>query len=116
MYKKQTSVSHSCTESEVMSLDAGLRMDGLSALDLWDMVIEVLHSFKNTESPIQEAQRNLSRNSNTKPKRKRNRDVDELSNVDYVDTNASSFSLRSHAYICEDKANLSCTSLKTMKW
>ena len=35
MCKKQTSVSHSSTEAEVISLDAGLRMDGISALDLW---------------------------------------------------------------------------------
>ena len=42
MCKKQTSVSHSSTESEIISLDAGLRMDGLPALDLKDLVIEVL--------------------------------------------------------------------------
>ena len=42
MCKKQTSASHSSTESEVISLDAGLRMDGLPALDLWDLDIEVL--------------------------------------------------------------------------
>ena len=36
MWKKQTSVSHSSTESEIISLDAGLRMDGLPALDLWN--------------------------------------------------------------------------------
>ena len=42
--KKQTSVSHSSTESEVISLDTGLRIDGTPALDLWDLVIEVLHS------------------------------------------------------------------------
>ena len=47
MCKKQTSVSHSSTESEVISLDAGLRMDRLLALDLWDVVIEELHSSKN---------------------------------------------------------------------
>ena len=35
MCKKQTSVSHSSTESEIISLDAGLRVDGLLALDLW---------------------------------------------------------------------------------
>ena len=29
MCKKQTSVSHSSTESEIISLDAGLRLDGL---------------------------------------------------------------------------------------
>ena len=40
MCKKQTSVSHSSTTSEVISLDVGLRMDGLFALDLWASVIE----------------------------------------------------------------------------
>ena len=44
MCKKQTSVSHSSTGSEIISLDAGLRMDGILALDLWDVVIEVSHS------------------------------------------------------------------------
>ena len=39
MCKKQTSVSHGSTESEIISLDAGLRMDGLPALDPWDVVI-----------------------------------------------------------------------------
>ena len=35
MCKKQTSVSHSSIAFEVTSLDAGLRMDGTLALDLW---------------------------------------------------------------------------------
>ena len=34
MCKKQTSVSHSSTESEIVSLDTGLRLDGLPALEL----------------------------------------------------------------------------------
>ena len=34
MCKKQTSVSHSSTESEIITLDAGLRLDGIPALDL----------------------------------------------------------------------------------
>ena len=33
MCKKQTSVSHSSTESEIISLDARLRLDGITALD-----------------------------------------------------------------------------------
>ena len=37
MFKKQTSVSHSSTESEIISLDAELRLDGIPALDLWDI-------------------------------------------------------------------------------
>ena len=40
MCKKQTAVSHSSAETEVISLDAGLRMEGLPALMFWDQVIE----------------------------------------------------------------------------
>ena len=43
MCKKQISVSHSSTESEIISLDAGLRLDGMPALDLWDLIVAVLH-------------------------------------------------------------------------
>ena len=35
--------SNVCAEAEIVSLDAGLRMDGILALDLWDSVIEVFH-------------------------------------------------------------------------
>ena len=47
MCKKQTSFSHCSTEAEVISLDAGLRMDGILALDLWALVIKALHSSPN---------------------------------------------------------------------
>ena len=36
--KKQTAVSHSSTESEIISLDTGLRLDGLLALELLDLI------------------------------------------------------------------------------
>ena len=42
MCKKQTSVSHSSTESEIIFLDAGLRLDGIPALDLWNLTVAVL--------------------------------------------------------------------------
>ena len=50
-------------------MDAGLRIEGLPALDLWDVVIELLHSSKNTETPTQQAAGNRLRNSNTKLKK-----------------------------------------------
>ena len=54
--KKQTSVSHSSTESEIISLDAGLRMDGKPALDLWDLIVTVLTetrtAWSSTERPV----------------------------------------------------------------
>ena len=59
MCKKQTSVSHGSTELEVISLDAGLRMDWISILELWDVVIEVLHSSENTHPHPQIKQREI---------------------------------------------------------
>ena len=47
MCKKQTSVSHSSTESEIISLDAGLRLDGIPEVDLWDLIVAVLHGNTN---------------------------------------------------------------------
>ena len=41
MCKKQTSFSHSSTESEIISLDTGLILDGLPALELWDLIVSV---------------------------------------------------------------------------
>ena len=49
MCKKQTSVSHSSTEAEIISLDAGLHMDGIPALTLWDMVMEVFDTYRTEQ-------------------------------------------------------------------
>ena len=56
MCKKQTSVSHSSTEAEIISLDAGLRMDGIPALTLLDLVIEI-HSAPSKIKRPKEKQR-----------------------------------------------------------
>ena len=56
MCKKQTSVSQSSTDAEIISLDAGLRLDGISALDLWDLIVAVLgntnQSHKERRDPL----------------------------------------------------------------
>ena len=31
------------TDAEILSLDAGSRMEGIPALSLWDTIIDVLH-------------------------------------------------------------------------
>ena len=41
-----------------LSLDAGLRMDGIPALDLWDLVVEALHSSHNVAARKLVARRN----------------------------------------------------------
>ena len=45
--------SHTSTESEVISLDAGLRLDGIPALDLWDLIVTVLHGNTNQSDQVQ---------------------------------------------------------------
>ena len=122
MCKSQTSVSHSSTESEIISLDAGLRMDGLLILDLWDVVIEVLRSTHNTKRPIWLAPGNwcgTGNHSSNKTKTKTptswvsgnrdgersNRDVDQLSYVNYVPANTHFSQGESHV----------CQSLKMTK-
>ena len=63
MSKKQTSVSHSSTEAEIISLDVDLRMNVSPALDLWDVVIEEIHSSNNVpptqkiSTPIKQTKR-----------------------------------------------------------
>ena len=91
MCKKQTSVSHSSTESEIFSLDAGSRMDGIPALDIWDLVIEVLlSSSKHVQGHQDRARVNLqcnkpsSKHTNTQIKIPIQHNDIELTNVDYM--------------------------------
>ena len=48
MCQKQIAVSRSSTESEIISLDTGLRLDGLLALELWDLIVSVFGSVTQT--------------------------------------------------------------------
>ena len=56
MFLKQTSVSHSSTESDIISLDVGLRLDGIPAIDLWDLIVSVFgnisHISDRTGQPV----------------------------------------------------------------
>ena len=42
-------VSHISTESEIISWEAGFRLDGVPALDLWDLIVAV--SWKHESEP-----------------------------------------------------------------
>ena len=123
MCKKQTSVSHSSTESEIISLDAGIRMDGLPALDLRDFVIEVLRTRKDNIQPGHTSSGKLGQiqpnhtssgkleyvqpnsticDSRTKTQRvNRKQGVDQLNGVDCVPTNTRSSQGESQLYIFE---------------
>ena len=49
-------MSHSSAKAEVISLDAGVRMEGIPALVLWDQIVEVLapHAAKKVEAKLPE--------------------------------------------------------------
>ena len=67
MCKKQTSVSHSSTEAELISPDAGLRTDEIPALDLWDLwKCFTLHQTRSTKPKMLESHGKPVANSSTK--------------------------------------------------
>ena len=91
MCKKQTSVSHSSTESEIISLDAGLRMDCIPALDLWDLIVTVLHGNTHQNDQV--------RGDPYTTRKKNPGKFDDLTNVDIVSSNVDSSHKEAMLYI-----------------
>ena len=96
---------HISTESEVVSLDAGLRMDGIPALDLWDLVVEVLHS--SVHQPRTRCNllrdKHCEKHSNARTKKQSNTSVDlGWTHVDYVTSNAKLSRFGALLYFFED--------------
>ena len=95
MCKKQTSVSHSSTESEFISLDAGLRLDGLSALELWDLIVSVLGNMTQiTERPGRPVEIDRSQRSQG--------ETNALNNIDRVPSKVQSSHQEALLYVFED--------------
>ena len=92
MCKKQTAVSHSSTESQIISLDTGLRLDGLPALELWDLIVSVLGNVSRisdrTEKPV---------NGEDKHHKSHNK-IDAMKDIDSVPSNVQS--ARQEALLC----------------
>ena len=99
MCKKQTSVSHSSTESEIISLDAGLRLDGIPALDLWDLMVLVLgNTTQNHDRTVRPV---VCPHTNHGRKQSR-RVTNDLDNVDLVPSNVQSSHQEALLYVFED--------------
>ena len=109
MCKKQTSVSHSSTESEIISLDAGLRLDGVPALDLWDLIFAVLGNTNQSnkeQGDLLMNRREVRSTPHTIYKRKQSqRVINELDNVLVLFPQTSNLIIR----------KLCCVCLKTTK-
>ena len=93
MCKKQTAVSHSSTESEIISLDTGLRLDGLPALELWDLIVSVFgnisHVSDRTGQPVNGKNKSYNK-------------IDDMQDIDSVPSNVQSANREALLYVFED--------------
>ena len=93
MCKKQTSVSHSSTESEIISLDTGLRLDGLPALELWDLIVSVFGNISRisdaTGQPVNGKNKSFHK-------------IDVMQDIDSVPSNVQSARQEALLYVFED--------------
>ena len=94
--KKQTSVSHSSTESEIISLDTGLRLDGLLALELWDLIVSVLGNVSRVSG------RSGNFESDDHKHHKSHNKIDVMQDIDSVPSNVQSARQEALLYVFED--------------
>ena len=81
MCKKQTSVSHSSEESEIISFDAALRLDGLPALELWDLIVSVFGSITQTTERTGQPDKDVHKRHKSQKK------IDVMKDIDSVPSN-----------------------------
>ena len=105
MCKKQTSVSHSSTESDIISFDAGLRLDGIPALDLWDLIVAVLGNTNQSNKERSDLLMNKSEACSppyTIDSQTQARVINDLDNVDFFTPNVKSSHQEALLYVFED--------------
>ena len=96
MCKKQTGVSHSSTESEIISLDTGLRLDGLPALELWDLIVSVLGNVSRVSD------RSGKPESDDHKHHKSHNKIDVMKDIDAGPSNVQSARQEALLYVFED--------------
>ena len=96
MCKKQTAVSHSSSESEIISLDTGLRLDGLPALELWDLIVSVLGNISLVSD------RSGKPDNDVHKRHKSQKKIDVMEDTDSVPSNFQSARQEALLYVFED--------------
>ena len=96
MCKKQTAVSHSSSESEIISLDTGLRLDGLPALELWDLIVSVLGNISH------DSDRSGKLESDDHKHHKSHNKIDVTKDIDAVPSNVQSARQETFLYVFEE--------------
>ena len=96
MCTKQTTVSHSSTESDIISLDTGLRLDGLPALELWDLIVSVLGNVSRV------SERSVQPDNDVHKHHKSQKNVDVMKDIDAIPSNVQSARQEALLYVFED--------------
>ena len=89
-------VSHSSTESEIISLDSGLRLDGLPALELWDLIVSVFGSVSHVSDGSGQPDRDVHK------RLKSHKRINVMENIDSVPSNVQSSRHKALLYVFED--------------
>ena len=100
MCKKQTADSHSSTESEIISLDTGLRLDGLLALELWDLIVSVLGNVSRVSD------RSGQLHSDVHKRHKPHKKIDVMKDIDSLPSNFKSACQEALLCVFEDNEAL----------
>ena len=96
MCKKQTAVSHSSTESEIISLDIGLILDGLLALELWDLIVSVFGSVSHVSDRSGQPDNDVHKHHKSLKR------INVMENIDSVPSNVQSSRHEALLYVFED--------------
>ena len=96
MCKKRTAVSHSSTESEIISLDTGLRLDGLPALELWDLVVSVLGNVSRVSDRSGQPDNDVHKHHQSLKR------INVMENIDSVPSNVQSSRHEALLYVFDD--------------
>ena len=96
MCKKQTSVSHSSTESEIISLDTGLRLHGVPVLELWDVIVSVLGNVSRVSDRSGQPDNDVHKRHNSQ------KIIDVMEDIDSAPSNVQSAHQEAVLYVFED--------------
>ena len=96
MCKEQTLVFHSSTESENISLDTGLRLDGLLALELWDLIVSVFGNVSRVSDRSGQLDNDVHKHHKSRKK------INVMENIDSVHPNVQSSRQEALLYVFED--------------
>ena len=85
-----------CFSSEIISLDTGLRLDGLPALELWDLIVSVLGNISRVSDGSGQPE------SDAHKHHKSHNKIDVMKDIDSVPSNVQSASRETLLYVFED--------------